>query len=221
MPRAPSTWWRPRRRPASADSSICPVRALPPMLSDTGSEPSGRPRKPSGAAGRTWTIIRPTWVFGPRDVSLNRFVGFARRLGVVPMTNRGRQVLAPVFVDDVARLAADSLVEDAARNQVFELGGPESVADARRHREGACGRWAAAADPARPGAAAQAHRMASAVPAVTATDARRGRLHQPARDGGPAPLLERMPRELTTLEAGLRTYLAPGSTKGSLSFDAD
>ena len=34
------------------------------------------------------------------------------------------------------------------------------------------------------------------------------------------PLLERMPRELTTLEAGLRTYLAPGSTPGTLSFDA-
>ncbi|HYL41140.1 MAG TPA: NAD-dependent epimerase/dehydratase family protein, partial [Candidatus Binatus sp.] len=47
------------------------------------------------------TIIRPTWIYGPRDVSLNRFLGFARLLQAVPMTNRGRQLLAPVFIDDV------------------------------------------------------------------------------------------------------------------------
>ena len=47
-------------------------------------------------AGLTWSIIRPTWIYGPRDVSLNRFLGFARRLGVVPLTNSGDQLLAPV-----------------------------------------------------------------------------------------------------------------------------
>ncbi|HSL34156.1 MAG TPA: NAD(P)H-binding protein, partial [Candidatus Limnocylindrales bacterium] len=70
------------------------------------------------ASGLTWTIIRPTWIFGPRDVSLNRFLGFARRLPFVPLSNSGRQLLAPVFVDDAARLAADSLLEDAAADRV-------------------------------------------------------------------------------------------------------
>ncbi len=79
------------------------------------------------AAGIPFTVIRPTWIYGPRDVSLNCFVGFARRLGMVPMTNAGRQFLAPVFIDDVAALAADSLVSDAATDQVFELGGPETM----------------------------------------------------------------------------------------------
>ena len=54
------------------------------------------------ASGIPFTIIRPTWIYGPRDVSLNRFLGFARRLQAVPMTNLGRQLLAPVFIDDVA-----------------------------------------------------------------------------------------------------------------------
>ena len=36
-------------------------------------------------SGIPFTIIRPTWIYGPRDVALNRFVGFARRFGAVPM----------------------------------------------------------------------------------------------------------------------------------------
>ena len=51
----------------------------------------------------------PTWVYGPGDVSLNRFLGFSRVLPFVPMTNFGRQQLAPVFVRDVAELVADAL----------------------------------------------------------------------------------------------------------------
>jgi ligand-binding SRPBCC domain-containing protein len=42
-------------------------------------------------SGISFTIIRPTWVFGPRDVSLNRFIGFARRLLLVPMTTSARR----------------------------------------------------------------------------------------------------------------------------------
>jgi uncharacterized protein YbjT (DUF2867 family)/ligand-binding SRPBCC domain-containing protein len=65
-------------------------------------------------SGMAWTILRPTWVYGPGDVSLNRFLGFARTLPFVPLTNLGRQQLAPVFVRDVAALAADSLEQDTA-----------------------------------------------------------------------------------------------------------
>ena len=78
-------------------------------------------------SGLRWTIIRPTWVFGPGDVSLNRFLGFARVLPFVPMTNFGSQELAPVFVRDVAELAADAFTDDAAAEQVFEIGGPETL----------------------------------------------------------------------------------------------
>jgi NADH dehydrogenase len=77
------------------------------------------------SSGLRWTILRPTWIYGPRDVSLNRFVGLARRLPAVPLTNRGRQRLAPVFVDDVAAAAADLLVKPVGAEAVFEIGGPE------------------------------------------------------------------------------------------------
>jgi uncharacterized protein YbjT (DUF2867 family) len=78
-------------------------------------------------SGIEYTIFRPSWVYGPGDVSLNRFLGFTRFLPFVPQIGNGKQVLVPVFVDDVAALVADALETPAASNQVFEAGGPQSM----------------------------------------------------------------------------------------------
>jgi uncharacterized protein YbjT (DUF2867 family)/ligand-binding SRPBCC domain-containing protein len=167
----------------------------------------------------TWTIIRPTWIFGPRDVSLNRFVGFARRLFMVPMTNTGSQLLAPVFIDDAAALAADSLVDDAAAGQVFELGGPDTL----RMRDiiATAIRVAGLRRPIVPGPTPLIKLIAiplSWLPSPLLTPDGVDFINQPAVvDVG--PLLERMPRRLTPLEEGLRTYLAPQPGDASLAFD--
>ena len=79
------------------------------------------------ASGITHVVVRPTWVYGPDDVALNRFVGFARRLGFVPMFGDGKQAMQPLFVDDLARVLADTLERSEAGNQTFELGGPERM----------------------------------------------------------------------------------------------
>jgi NADH dehydrogenase len=77
-------------------------------------------------SGLAYTIFRPSWVYGPEDHALNRFLGMARFLPFVPLIgNAGQQRLQPVFVDDVARAVAESVVNPAAENQVFEIGGPE------------------------------------------------------------------------------------------------
>ena len=76
-------------------------------------------------SGLEWAILRPAWVFGPEDVSLNRFLGFAKRLPFIPMFGNGKQDMQPVFVDDVARAAADCALKPEAANLVFEIGGPE------------------------------------------------------------------------------------------------
>jgi uncharacterized protein YbjT (DUF2867 family) len=78
-------------------------------------------------SGIAYTIFRPSWIYGPGDHSLNRFLGFARWLPFIPQIGNGRQLLAPVFVDDVAALAADALATPAARNQTLEVGGPETL----------------------------------------------------------------------------------------------
>ena len=160
------------------------------------------------AAGIPYTIVRPTWVYGPRDVSLNRFLGFARQLLAVPMTNAGRQSLAPVFVDDVARLAADSLVDDAAVDQVFEIGGPETLPmrDVIRRAMRAAGIHRPVFPGPTPliklGAA-----MVSWLPSPPLTPDAVDFINQPATVDL-KPLLARMPRRLTPLDEGLRSYLA-------------
>lgn len=76
-------------------------------------------------SGLEWVVLRPTWVYGPEDVSLNRFLGFASKLPFVPMFGNGKQDMQPVFIDDVARAAVDCALKPEAANLVFEIGGPE------------------------------------------------------------------------------------------------
>jgi NADH dehydrogenase len=171
------------------------------------------------ASGVDWTIIRPTWIFGPRDVSLNRFIGFARTLGFVPLTNTGRQVLAPVFVDDAAHLAADAIVDDRAIGQVFELGGPQRLT-MRQIVETAL----AVADlhrPILPGPTPLIKLAAipmSWLPSPLLTPDAVDFVNQPAVVDL-AGLLQRMPRRLTPLAEGLRTYLGMRTEDASIAFD--
>ena len=76
-------------------------------------------------SGTEWTIVRPSWVYGPRDHALNRLLGFTRFLPFLPFFGDGRQDMQPVFVDDVGRLVAEAAAAPEAANQLFELGGPE------------------------------------------------------------------------------------------------
>jgi len=77
-------------------------------------------------SGMTYTIFRPSCVFGPEDKALNRFLGIARFLPFVPLVGHaGKQRLQPVFIDDVARAVAEALTHPTADNQVFDIGGPE------------------------------------------------------------------------------------------------
>jgi uncharacterized protein YbjT (DUF2867 family) len=78
-------------------------------------------------SGIVYTILRPSWIYGPGDHSLNRFVGFSRWLPFIPQIGNGRQLLAPVFVDDVAALVADALETPAAENVALDVGGPETL----------------------------------------------------------------------------------------------
>ena len=78
-------------------------------------------------SGLRYTLIRPSWVYGPGDKSLNRFAAFARTLPFVPVIGNGKQRVRPVFLDDVMRLAVESLTAPAAANQTFEIGGPDEM----------------------------------------------------------------------------------------------
>ena len=103
-------------------------------LSATGAAPEGRhwfrakwrAEQAVRNSGLTYTILRPPWVYGPEDAALNRFLGMSRFLPFVPLIGSpGKQMMQPVFIDDVGRAAVESLDNPAAADQTFEIGGPE------------------------------------------------------------------------------------------------
>lgn len=76
------------------------------------------------ATGIPATIIRPSWVYGPEDRALNRFVTFARSSPFVPVIGDGSQRINPVFVDDVAAVLAQATALDGPTG-IYEIGGPD------------------------------------------------------------------------------------------------
>ncbi len=165
-------------------------------------------------SGIPYTILRPTWLYGPRDDALNRFLRLGRLLPIVPMPGAGRQLLAPVFIDDLARLAADCLAQEVAQERVFEVGGPETLTmnEIVRRALLADGR-------ARPIAHAPAWLMKLVawplqfLPRPPLTPDAVDFVNQPATvDTG--PLLAAMPRRLTPLDEGLATYLGTRARQG-------
>lgn len=68
-------------------------------------------------------ILRPSVVFGTEDGFFNRFAGMMRLTPVLPIVG-GNTEFQPVWVDDVARAAAQGVLGQAAPG-VYELGGPD------------------------------------------------------------------------------------------------
>ncbi|WBL35819.1 NAD-dependent epimerase/dehydratase family protein [Tepidiforma flava] len=76
------------------------------------------------ASGVPYVVFRPSWIYGPRDVSLNRFLGFAKFLPFVPVIGNGKTRINPLFIDDLAAHVVAALEKPEARGRIFEIGGP-------------------------------------------------------------------------------------------------
>lgn len=69
------------------------------------------------------TILRPSVVFGRGDRFLNLFADLARTFPVLPLAGAGTR-FQPVYVEDVAEVAWQSLIRREAAGQTLELAGP-------------------------------------------------------------------------------------------------
>jgi NADH dehydrogenase len=78
-------------------------------------------------SGMEHAVLRPSWIYGPHDRSMNRFVTFCRRLPFVPVIGNGRAPVFPVYVKDVARCLVECVRREDAKDKVLELGGPERL----------------------------------------------------------------------------------------------
>lgn len=78
-------------------------------------------------SGIPYTIFQPSWVYGPEDRSLNKFVTFAKLLPFIPVIGNGKTRVQPVHVDDLAEAVALSVAMEQAVNKTYELGGPQEL----------------------------------------------------------------------------------------------
>jgi NADH dehydrogenase len=74
------------------------------------------------ASGMEYVILRPSWIYGPDDRSMNKFVAFVKYLPVVPVIGSGQERVQALAVADAGAVAAAAVDEPAAANRVFELG---------------------------------------------------------------------------------------------------
>ena len=70
------------------------------------------------------TVLRPSVLFGPSDKFLNTLAGIAKVSPFLPLFGHGETKLQPVYVDDVAEAALNSLRSSASTGKLYELGGP-------------------------------------------------------------------------------------------------
>jgi len=70
-------------------------------------------------------ILRPSIVFGPEDSFFNRFAEMARFSPALPLIGGGTTKFQPVYVGDVAEVAARAADGRIAGGTSYDLGGPE------------------------------------------------------------------------------------------------
>ena len=77
--------------------------------------------------GMEHCFLRPSWIYGPNDRSMNKFATFCRRLPFVPVIGDGQTPVWPIYVQDVARCVVDLATREDAVGRALELGGPERL----------------------------------------------------------------------------------------------
>lgn len=77
------------------------------------------------ASGLTYTAFRPTWIFAPNDVSLNRFLNFGKFLPFIPVIGNGKAHTNILYINDLVAHVVAATGNPAAHNKIFEIGGPE------------------------------------------------------------------------------------------------
>jgi nucleoside-diphosphate-sugar epimerase len=74
------------------------------------------------SSGMEYVILRPSWIYGPDDRSMNKFVAFVKYLPVVPVIGSGQERVQALHVEDVGKVVAAAVDNPDAANRVFELG---------------------------------------------------------------------------------------------------
>jgi uncharacterized protein YbjT (DUF2867 family) len=74
-------------------------------------------------SGMSYAILRPTVLFGKEDILINNIAWLLRRLPFFGLPGDGSYKLSPVYVDDLAKLAVDSVYKK--ENYIWDAVGPD------------------------------------------------------------------------------------------------
>jgi NADH dehydrogenase len=74
--------------------------------------------------GLSYSILRPTVLFGKEDILINNIAWMLRRLPVFGVFGSGRYRLQPIYVDDLAELAVEQ--GESKENVIIDAIGPET-----------------------------------------------------------------------------------------------
>jgi NADH dehydrogenase len=75
-------------------------------------------------SGLSYTILRPTVIFGMEDILINNIAWFVRHFPVFGIPGNGGYRIRPIYVEDMARLIVDSVGQSG--NSVLNATGPET-----------------------------------------------------------------------------------------------
>jgi len=84
----------------------------------------GKAERAIRESGLTYTIFRPSLVYGPEDAVVNNFVKLLKFAPLFGVPGTGRQKVQPVLVDDLAQCVALT-ISGRGRNATYEIGGPD------------------------------------------------------------------------------------------------
>ncbi len=74
-----------------------------------------------------WVIMKPSLVYGSGNKGLSaRMVGFMKRFPFIPIVGTGRQLMCPIYVEDVVWTVESCLEKEVAKREYF-ISGPEPI----------------------------------------------------------------------------------------------
>ena len=78
-------------------------------------------------SGLTFTIIRPSVIFGPGSPELKRIINIVSKSPIIPLIDGGRQKCRPIFIEDVSKFISLCLKNPIAKNKTFTIAGSQIV----------------------------------------------------------------------------------------------
>ena len=78
-------------------------------------------------SGLSYSILRPSLIFGEGDQFFNTLASVVRLNPVVPVVGHGKSMFQPIWVEDVCTCLLRMLDDDAYLGKTFDVGGPEQL----------------------------------------------------------------------------------------------